>query len=152
MTGMAYYQYPYSPNYFAVPYQQTQPQQPVQQQMQYTPTYTANNSTSSLIWVKGRMEAEAYPVAPNGAVALWDQETPSIYLKKADASGKPTIVAYDLVERTDKTQTAEVEYASKNELAEAKEDLESIKTEIKQMRNDLYGIAGKRKSRGSVEE
>lgn len=38
-------------------------------------------------------------VAPNAAVALWDSTAPVIYLKQADASGKPTLKTYDLVER-----------------------------------------------------
>lgn len=149
---MAYYQYPYSPTYFTAPYPQAQPQIPVQQQTPYSSNYTANSNTSSLIWVKGRMEADAYPVAPNGAVALWDQENPCIYLKKADASGKPSLVVYDLVERADKPSAPEAEFASKVDLEDAKADLESIKTEIKQMRNDLYGIAGKRRTKESHEE
>ena len=31
-----------------------------------------------------------YLVAPNSAVALWDSNSPTIYLKQADASGKPS--------------------------------------------------------------
>lgn len=150
---MAYPYYPYSPNYFSNPYpqvqqQQTQPIQP-QQPMQYTPapTYSwSNSSASSLVWVKGRMEADAYPVAPNGAVALWDQENPCVYLKKADASGKPTITVYDLVERVDKPIRPEQSYASKEDYNAVRGDLDSIKAEIKRMQGDLYGIAGKRKS------
>lgn len=52
-------------------------------------------------------------VAPNAAVALWDSTAPTVYLKQADASGKPTLKVYDLVERlasapdTQKAPTAE---------------------------------------------
>ena len=45
---------------------------------------------NSIIWVNGDKEASAYPVAPNNAVALWDSENPTIYLKQADASGRPS--------------------------------------------------------------
>lgn len=59
--------------------------------------------------------AMAYLVAPNSAVALWDSNAPAIYLKQADASGKPSIKVYDLVERTQKpvqaSQPPVVEYA-----------------------------------------
>ena len=36
---------------------------------------------------------------PNSAIALWDSTAPVVYLKQADASGKPTLKTYDLVER-----------------------------------------------------
>ncbi len=54
-----------------------------------------------IIWVSGKEEADGYLVAPNSAVALWDANNPVIYLRKADSTGKPSTVVYDLVERTD---------------------------------------------------
>ena len=54
-----------------------------------------------MIWVSGRQEADSFLVAPNSAVALWDTNNPVIYLRKADSTGKPSTVVYDLVERTD---------------------------------------------------
>lgn len=147
---MAYNYYPYQPNYFGSPYQQMpmqQPQQAVQPQAvqpQYTPSYATAVGASSLIWVKGRADADAYPVAPNGAVALWDSDNPCVYLKKADASGKPTITVYDLVERMDKPVRQEQNFASASDLAAFKGDIDAMKAEIKRMQGDLYGIAGKR--------
>ena len=81
-------QYPYMNPYLQsfYPYPQLQASQPTQQ------------SPTSIIWVSGEREAAVYPVAPNNAVALWDSDAPVIYLKKADASGKPTMQAFDLVE------------------------------------------------------
>lgn len=90
---------------------QNMPQQPPQQQ----------NSTQ-IVWVPGGQAAFEYPVAPNSAVALWDSTAPVIYLKQADASGKPTTKVYDLVERTapaSPTQTPQapaVEYATREQL------------------------------------
>lgn len=64
-----------------------------------------------------------YLVAPNSAVALWDSNSPTIYLKQADASGKPSIKIYDLVERSNTTRTApaatqepSIRYATKDDL------------------------------------
>ena len=45
-------------------------------------------------------------IAPNAAVALWDSTAPTVYLKQADASGKPSLKIYDLVERTEMPQEA----------------------------------------------
>ena len=57
-------------------------------------------------WVSGEQEARGYLIAPNSAVALWDSTAPTVYLKQADASGKPTLKIYDLVERTETAPNA----------------------------------------------
>ena len=57
-------------------------------------------------WVNGEQEARGYLIAPNSAVALWDSTAPTVYLKQADASGKPTLKIYDLVERTETAPNA----------------------------------------------
>ena len=68
-----------------------------------------------MIWVQNEMEAANYLVAPNSAVTLWDSNSPVVYLKQADASGKPSMKIYDLVERTQRSvqapQVPAVEYA-----------------------------------------
>lgn len=61
---------------------------------------------SGIIWVSGKGEADGYLVAPNSAVALWDANSPVIYLRQADSTGKPSTKVYDLVERTDAPQQA----------------------------------------------
>lgn len=61
----------------------------------------AGNAQNGIIWVTGKQEADNYLIAPNSAVALWDQNKPVVYLRKADSTGKPSTVIYDLVERTD---------------------------------------------------
>ena len=68
---------------------QYQPQQFVQQPPQQA-------GGQSMVWVSGEQEAMGYLVAPNSAVALWDSNAPTIYLKQADASGKPSIKVLDL--------------------------------------------------------
>lgn len=88
---------------------QNQMQQPVMQPPQPQPmqtnigpvTPTGGPQNSGIIWVSGKGEADSYLVAPNSAVALWDANNPVIYLRKADSTGKPSTVVYDLVERTD---------------------------------------------------
>lgn len=115
---MAYQPYPY-PGYQPAPYypqpvpdqlaqlRQNQMQQPMMQGPQMTAQSqspippTANNQGNGMIWVSGRQEADGFIVAPNSAVALWDANNPVIYLRKADSTGKPSTVVYDLVERTD---------------------------------------------------
>lgn len=60
-----------------------------------------NSAQNGIIWVSGKQEADSYFVVANSAVALWDANNPVIYLRKADSTGKPSTVVYDLVERTD---------------------------------------------------
>lgn len=70
-------------------------------------------------WVNNEMEARSFLIAPNSAVALWDSSAPRVYLKQADASGKPSLTVYDLVERAETPatpQTAQsVSYVTREE-------------------------------------
>ena len=70
-------------------------------------------------------------LAPNTAIALWDSTNPCIYLKQSDASGRPTIKTFDLVERTgEKHNAPEILYATKDELRALEDDVEKLKTKI----------------------
>lgn len=105
--------YPYYGNPYMSPMQDNLAQLR-QQQMQAIPPMPQNPLPQSGVqWVSGEQEARSWMVAPNAAVALWDSTAPTVYLKQADASGKPTLNVYDLVERlasapdTQKAPTAE---------------------------------------------
>ena len=105
--------YPYYGNPYMPPMQDNLAQLR-QQQMQASPPMPQNPLPQSGVqWVSGEQEARSWMVAPNAAVALWDSTAPTVYLKQADASGKPTLKVYDLVERlasapdTQKAPTAE---------------------------------------------
>ena len=108
--------YPY---YGYQPYQPYQPPMADQlmqlRQNQYQPNMqqiSQQQAAPSIVWVQNEMEAANYLVAPNSAVTLWDSNTPVVYLKQADASGKPSMKIYDLVERTQRpVQAPAVEYA-----------------------------------------
>ena len=93
--------------------QQQMPQIPQMQQV-------ANPIPQSGVqWVNGEMEARNWMVAPNAAIALWDSSAPTVYLKQADASGKPTLKIYDLVERAETApnapQKSGVEFVTREE-------------------------------------
>lgn len=91
--------YPYYGNPYMPPMQDNLAQLR-QQQMQTIPPMPQNPLPQSGVqWVSGEQEARSWMVAPNAAVALWDSTAPTVYLKQADASGKPTLKVYDLVER-----------------------------------------------------
>lgn len=113
MPNYPYYYQPYQPYHPPMADQLMQLRQnQYQPNMQQVPQQQA---APSIVWVQNEMEAANYLVAPNSAVTLWDSNAPVVYLKQADASGKPSMKIYDLVERSQRPaqapQTPAVEYA-----------------------------------------
>ena len=94
------------------------PQQAQQNTMQPT--------NSDIIWVQGETGAKSYLVAKNSAIALWDSESPVIYIKSVDASGVPSMVVLDYKMREPEKQ----EDKSKKELDELKAKLDMIISEL----------------------
>lgn len=90
-------------------------------------------------WVNGEQEARNWMIAPNAAVALWDSTAPTVYLKQADASGKPSLKIYDLVERTSNpaTQTAASE---SNSMAALKSEVEQLKSELRELKEKMLSF------------
>ena len=111
----------YQPNYYPQPMPDNLMQMRQQQMMQPAPQPMPQNPVAQggVQWVSGEQEARGYLIAPNSAVALWDSTAPTVYLKQADASGKPTLKIYDLVERTETAPTASqksgVEFVTREE-------------------------------------
>ena len=117
--------YSYNPyvNPYAAPYGGQQMQQQMYQPQMQQPPQGAQQPSNGFVWVNDINEAANYLVAPNSAVQLWDKYSPCVYLKTADAAGKPTMQIFDLVERkqqpTAQTQTATTaDYVTRAEFAE----------------------------------
>ena len=148
---------PYQP-YYAQPYQQMI-QQPIMQPQQVVQPSQQVQTSNSIIWVSGEKEAAMYPIAPNNAVTLWSQSEPVVYLKQADASGKPTMKTFDLVERTESASAGQssanvksVEYATKEELSAVLSAVRgidgavsSVRSDLETIKGDMYGVIGKKK-------
>lgn len=98
---MAFTPYGYQNPYYLQPMPDTLMQMRQQQMpMMQTPQAPQNPiAQGGVQWVSGEQEARNWMIAPNAAVALWDSSAPTVYLKQADASGKPSLKIYDLVER-----------------------------------------------------
>ena len=88
--------------------------QPAPQMTAYQPQ-PQQPQNQSIIWVPNEQAANDFIVAPNNAVTLWDMNAPVVYVKKADASGKPTMTTYDLVERA---QAAPAPAAPRKDMSE----------------------------------
>ena len=103
------YQYPYMQQNGAMPDMLGQYKAPYQPQIQQ-PTMpqqnipmSQNQPKSDFIFVLSKVEAEAYPVAPNNTVTLWDKNEPIIYIKSADANGMPSMRVLEFAEQMPNT-------------------------------------------------
>ena len=141
-------------NFFPASYQPMQPYQTIYQPPmmgQNVPQSTTMSvqpqpqaAPSGIMWVRNFREALEYPVAPNSAVALWDQNAPAVYLKTADASGKPSTKVYDLVERpetlvepTKPQSNQEHAYASKSDVEALTGIVKGYSGVISQMQGEI---------------
>lgn len=130
---MAFTPYGYQTPYYPQPIPDTLMQMRQQQMpMMQTPQAPQNPiAQGGVQWVSGEQEARNWMIAPNAAVALWDSTAPTVYLKQADASGKPSLKIYDLVERAETppagVQKTSVEFVTRKEF----DALASIVDEIK---------------------
>lgn len=52
----------------------------------FSPTPALPGNTN-IFWIPNQEAVNTYPIAPGGAVALWDSNEQCIYIKTADASG-----------------------------------------------------------------
>ena len=171
------YQPMYYQNQMQQPIMQNPPiiQSPIQmsQPQMSTSSQPVNNSIQ---WVQGLAGAKSYLVAPNTTVQLWDSEAPVVYLKSADASGMPSIKILDYTVRDNSantvpmiensgysmmsdnnmsrfnspTDTDIVDGVSKtidiNDYA-TKDDIESIRNQIDDVKNTLNSLEQNSQSR-----
>ena len=78
---------------------------PMNQMQQPQQSQQTNQSTGNqgFVWVQGEAGAKAYPVAAGNSVLLMDSESPVLYMKSTDISGRPLpIETYDLVKREER--------------------------------------------------
>ena len=99
--------------------------QPIYPQTQTQAQPQAQNT--GRIYVQGEASAKSYLVAPNSTVTLWDLESPTIYVKSADASGMPSMRVFDYTERTETpVQKETVNYVTKDEFDELKKAFDKL--------------------------
>lgn len=96
------------------------------QPMNYMPNQSNNQPINSSnqderIWVTNQSAAEAYLVASNGFVRLWDSSCNKFYEKSADYSGRPyPMKVYEYKEVTGQIPTENNDFVSKDEFTEFK--------------------------------
>lgn len=74
------------------------------------------------LWVQGVEGAKVYLMAPNSFVRLWDSTQNVFYEKSADASGKPTLKAFEYSEISNEGTDKNIE----KELTELKRRIEQL--------------------------
>nr|DAN21368.1 MAG TPA_asm: protein of unknown function (DUF5320) [Bacteriophage sp.]DAV61215.1 MAG TPA: protein of unknown function (DUF5320) [Caudoviricetes sp.] len=137
---MPYIPYGYQPGYYgqAMPDQLAQLRQNAYQPPTM-PGQATQQATPSIIWVPNAQAAEGYLVAPNSAVVLWDSSAPVVYLKQTDASGKPNMKTYDLVERTSIPQVQPTTQEP-DRITALKSEVERLKSELGELKEKLLSF------------
>lgn len=134
-------------------------------QMQNTPNVAQSQQNNDMIWVLNKNEADAYPVAPNCTVTLWDKSEPVIYLKSMSVNGIPSMRIIDYNERTETAQKSSVKpldekginYVTKDEITAINgkiDDLTARCDVLEQLRNEKADEKSKttaKKSKGGDE-
>lgn len=111
----------YPQNYF----QQMQP--PIQQMPMGQTAAQSQAMQDDRIWVASESAAEAFLVAANGFVRLWDSNKPVFYEKRADMNGRPMpLVAYEYKIRDAATPQESVSAGFEQRLAAVEEKLRKM--------------------------
>ena len=138
-------------------------QQPIQQQMQQ-PVQQYPMTQGGFVRIRNESEAKLYPVAPGNSVAFIDENAPYVYTKTVNMGqlDRPIFEKYRLVKEEDNPASQQPveqpqkpvespqidvsQFVTKDVLNDFRADLDSIKGDMETFRNDLYGIAGKKKT------
>lgn len=91
------------------------------------------------IWVQNEQSAEAYLVAPNSFVRLWDATKPIFYEKRSDATGRPMpIEAYEYTRRkaVEASKTSEPTNEYKEVIEALTRRIEALEEEVNDAKSD----------------
>jgi hypothetical protein len=128
--------------YNAVPDQLQQLRQPYQQPAQAQQRMPVNQDER--IWVASQAAAEAYIVAPNGFVRLWDSNNPVFYERRCDATGKPyPTVAYEYKVRNTTPQEAPQAVVQAVNNTEYDNKIKALEERIQALENVQCASSGK---------
>ena len=130
-----------------MPVQQQMPMQTPIQQMPMVQQMPTVQPSDDRIWVQGEAGAKAYFVAANATVVLWDTESPTLYIKSADATGKPLEMdIIDLSRRskniatmpqnptTEHKCTCGDKFVLKNDFKALQDEFEALREELEELK------------------
>lgn len=102
----------------------------------YYPNFMQQPTTDERIWVQNEASADAYLVAPNGFVRLWDASLPRFYEKRADATGRPLPI--DVYEYTKKQPTSLIQPQKEDEGSiDLRKELEGLNRRIEALEKEI---------------
>lgn len=138
-----------------MPVQQPQQMQTPFQQIPMVQQMPTVQPSDDRIWVQGEAGAKAYFVAANATVVLWDTESPTLYIKSADATGKPLDMdIIDLSRRAKNIpampQNSPTEHkCTCGDKFVLKKDFEALESEFLVLREELNDIKAKPKTKST---
>lgn len=103
------------------PYPARYPQAQAMPQNYYQPMVQPLQQPTNLIQVTGMEGAKAYPLAPASTAALFDADRDVMYIKRTDAGGYPTILAYQFTPLQETAPAAAADYVTRSEFEKLKE-------------------------------
>lgn len=141
--------YPFYQNYNAG-YQQPM-YQPVQDQLQQLRNQPQQQMipqqmqgpVDDRIFVQGELAAQAYLVAPNSFVRLWDSQANTFYEKRADASGRPYMEVFDYQKRDNSTSER---FSEKRQTVDYESEIKALKKRIEALETMKGVVANDSKS------
>lgn len=83
------------------------------------------------IWVQGIEGANAYLVAPNSFVRLWDSQSNTFYEKHTDSSGRPYTEIFEYIKKSDQKPQVPVSPSYESQL----DDLDKRITALEKKNN-----------------
>lgn len=124
---------------YGSPYQYPQPSMASWQQPQGG--YSQQRPQNNLLKVTGPESAKAYPLPPNSEVCLFDAENPVFYVKTTDSSGYPSLRTFQFEEVQQQVVDVQpvLEQMDTSGFA-TKEDMESLRTDIMDLKDTLKGL------------
>lgn len=88
------------------------------------------------IWVQGIEGANAYLVAPNSFVRLWDSQSNTFYEKHTDASGRPYTDVFEYSKKSDQRPQVAVPSTYETQLEELEKRVCALEKKGKGVKKD----------------
>lgn len=134
------------------PFYQNQNYQPMFQQPLYQPQMPQNQpvrNTDERIWVQGEAGANAYLVAPNSFVRLWDSQQPLFYEKRTDSSGRPITETFEYKKKSEQHPTVAV---PDDDISERIRTIEDRITNLERMNREVNVNATKSNAKSILDD
>lgn len=102
------------------------------------PQYYPTQQNNGIIWISGGVNgANAYQVAPNSTVVLFDSDEQSIYIKQTDMQGRPSLRILDYTIRSEAPKNAQNALSGTNTDIPTRQDLNALQGQIDALKKQI---------------